>query len=217
MSREAPRFDPTLYLVTDPDLTRGRSVLDVVKAAVSGGVTLVQLREKQATTREFIARASEVKRFLAKVGVPLIINDRVDVALAVRANGVHLGADDMPYVMARDILGPEAIIGVSVQSLSEAVAVSASGPDYLAVSPVFATTTKPDHAAPFGSEGLRAVRAAVPDVLIAIGGINVENAAEVAGAGADGIAVVTALTLADDPAAAARGLRREFTKGVRGT
>lgn len=209
----AKKFDPSLYLVTDPTLTRGRSVLEIVQAAVTGGATLVQLREKEATTREFVTKTLELRKFLNDAGVPLIINDRVDVALAARADGVHLGADDMPYQMARELLGPNAVIGASVQSVEEAVAVSTYGPDYIAVSPVFATGTKPDHAPPLGLEGLRKIRARVPERIIAIGGVTIENAADVIAAGADGIAVVTALTLAENPAAAARDLLNEIARG----
>jgi len=207
------KFDPSLYLVTDPTLTRGRSVLEVVRAAVTGGTTLVQLREKEATTRQFVTKALELRKLLNDAGVPLIINDRVDVALAARADGVHLGAGDMPYQMARELLGPAAIIGVSVESVDEAVAASTSGPDYIAVSPVFATGTKPDHAPPLGLEGLRETRARVPERIIAIGGVTIGNAADVIAAGADGIAVVTALTLAENPAAAARDLLSEIARG----
>jgi thiamine-phosphate pyrophosphorylase len=207
------KFDPSLYLVTDPELTWGRSVFEIVRAAVGGGATMVQLREKEATTRGFVSKALELRKFLREAGVPLIINDRVDVALATRADGVHLGADDMPYQMAREILGPDAIIGISVQSVDEAAAASASAPDYIAVSPVFATGTKQDHAAPLGLEGLRRIRARVRDKLIAIGGITTENAADVIAAGADGIAVVTALTMAKDPASAARDLLNEIARG----
>lgn len=209
----AKKFDPSLYLVTDPALTRGRSVLEIVRAAVTGSATLVQLREKDATTREFITKALELRKFLNDAGVPLIINDRVDVALAARADGVHLGADDMPYQMARELLGPDAIIGMSVQSVEEAVAASSVGPDYIAVSPVFATGTKPDHAPPLELGGLRDIRRRVSNRLIAIGGITAENAADVIAAGADGIAVVTALTMADDPAVAARDLLNEIARG----
>jgi thiamine-phosphate pyrophosphorylase len=209
----AKKFDPSLYIVTDSTLTRGRSVFEIVQAAVTGGTTLVQLREKEATTRQFVTKALELRKLLNDAGVPLIINDRVDVALAARADGVHLGAADMPYQMAREILGQAAIIGVSVESVEEAVAVSTSGPDYIAVSPVFATGTKPDHAPPLGLEGLREVRARVPERIIAIGGITAENAADVIAAGADGIAVVTALTLAENPAAAARDLLNEIARG----
>jgi thiamine-phosphate pyrophosphorylase len=209
----AKKFDPSLYLVTDPTLTRGRSVLEIVQAAVTGGATLVQLREKEATTREFVTKVLELRKYLNDAGVPLIINDRVDVTLAARADGVHLGGEDMPYQMARELLGPDAIIGVSVESVEEAIAVSTSGPDYVAVSPVFATGTKLDHAPPLGLEGLREIRARIPERIIAIGGVTMENAADVVAAGADGIAVVTALTLAENPAAAARDLLNEIVRG----
>ncbi len=200
------KFDPMLYLVTDPELTRGRAVKDIVKTAVAGGVTAVQLREKTASTRVFIEKAEELLEILKDTGVPLIINDRVDVALAVGVDGVHLGQSDMPYSTARRILGAGAIIGVSVDSVDDAVSLSGRGIDYFGVSPIFATGTKPDHAPPLGLEGLRAIRESVPEPLIAIGGINAENAADVIAAGADGIAVVTAITLAEDPTIAAKEL-----------
>lgn len=206
------KFDPSLYLVTDPDITGGRNIFSIVKAAVAGGVTAVQLREKTASTREFINRAEEIRDFLRDKGVPLIINDRVDVALAVGADGVHLGSSDMPYGTARELLGPEAIIGVSVENVEEAEAMSGIGADYFGVSPVFATGTKPDHAPPLGLAGLRAIRESVREPLIAIGGINAENAADLIATGADGIAVVTAITLAEDPAAAARDLIRQIKR-----
>jgi len=200
------KFDPTLYLVTDPELTRGRAIAEIVKAAVAGGVTAVQLREKAASTRDFIKKAEELLEVLKDMGVPLIINDRVDIALAAGVDGVHLGQSDMPYKTARRILGAGAIIGVSVESADDAVVLSGQGVDYFGVSPIFATGTKPDHAPPLGLDELRTIRESVPETLIGIGGINAENAADVIAAGANGIAVVTAITMAEDPAAAARGL-----------
>jgi len=200
--------DYSLYLVTDRALSHGRSTREVVQAGVRGGVTCVQLREKRTTTRAFIEEALYVKACLNSSGVPLVINDRVDVALAVGADGVHLGQNDMPLDMARALVGTSMVIGVSVESVRDAVAAQRGGADYLGVSPIFATPTKSDTAAPLGLAGLHAIRRAVRLPLVAIGGVNRRNAADVIGSGADGIAVVSAIVAADDPERAARDLRR---------
>ena len=199
--------DYTLYLVTDRDLSRGRSHREIAAAAVRGGVTCVQLREKKATTREFIEEALAIGELLATHDIPLIINDRLDVALAVKADGVHLGQKDMPLETARSIAGDAMIIGISAESVEDAIAAEKGGADYLGVSPVFATPTKTDTASPLGLEGLRRIRSAVGLPLVGIGGINRENAAAVIQSGADGIAVVSAIVSADDPLRAARCLR----------
>jgi thiamine-phosphate pyrophosphorylase len=201
-------IDYSLYLVTDRGLSRGRSTLEVVRAAVRGGVTCVQLREKTAATRAFIEEALGVRAYLNSCGVPLIINDRVDVALAVGADGVHLGQSDMPLASARALVGAAMVIGVSAESVRDAV--EAAGADYLGVSPVFATPTKADTAAPLGLEGLRAIREAVKNTLVAIGGIKSGNAAAAIRSGADGVAVVSAIVAADDPEQAARAIRIEI-------
>ena len=143
-------IDYSLYLVTDRGLAQGRSALEIVKAAVQGGVTCVQLREKDCSTREFIEQALIVKDFLKDRGVPLIINDRVDVALAVAADGVHLGQTDMPLEVAQKILGDSMIIGISAESLEDAVEAERGGADYLGVSPIYATPTKTDTAPALG-------------------------------------------------------------------
>jgi thiamine-phosphate pyrophosphorylase len=186
--------------------------LDIVCAAVRGGVTCVQLREKTCSTREFIAEALAIRGFLKSRGIPLIINDRVDVALAVGADGVHLGQSDMPLAMARSILGRSQIIGVSVESPSDAAEAEKGGADYLGVSPIFATATKTDTAAPLGLEGLRAIRRTVKLPLIAIGGLSPGNAAEVIASGADGVAVVSAIVGAADPELAAREMARRIAQ-----
>jgi thiamine-phosphate pyrophosphorylase len=197
-----------LYLVTDQSLTRGRPLADVVAAAVQGGVTCVQLREKQSDTRAFMAQALALKALLAPHGVPLVINDRIDIALACGAEGVHLGQSDMPVHIARRLLPPEVFIGWSVETPDE-VAQSAQMPvDYLGVSPVFATPTKTDTKTPWGLEGLHRMRATTALPLVAIGGIHAGNAQEVMRAGADGLAVVSALCSADQPAQAAMELKR---------
>jgi thiamine-phosphate pyrophosphorylase len=208
-------IDYSLYLVTDRGLSRGRPTADIVRAAVRGGVSCVQLREKTCSTREFISEALAVRGLLTSHGIPLLINDRVDVALAVEADGVHLGQGDMPLRMARSILGRSKIIGISVESPRDAIAAESGGADYLGVSPIFATPTKTDTAAPLGLEGLRAIRRAVKLPLVAIGGLNASNAAAVIAGGADGLAAVSAIVAADDPELAARELARQIAQARR--
>ena len=204
-------IDYSLYLVTDRGLARGRSTLDIVKAAVRGGVTCVQLREKDCSTLEFIDQALSVKDYLSARGIPLIINDRLDVAQAVKADGLHLGQTDMPLDMARSIVGDTMIIGISAESLEDAIEAEKGGADYLGVSPIYATPTKTDTAPPLGLEGLRQIRATVKIPLVGIGGLNRENAAEVIRNGADGVAVVSAIVAAEDPEAAAAELNQLIT------
>lgn len=205
-------IDYSLYLVTDRGLALGRSTLEIVQAAVNGGVTCVQLREKDCSTREFIEQALTIKHFLDTRQVPLIINDRLDVALAVAADGIHLGQTDMPLESARKIAGPSMLIGISAESVQDAVEAETGGADYLGVSPVYATPTKTDTAPPLGLEGLREIRQRVKIPLVAIGGLNSANAAEAIRNGADGIAVVSAVVAAADPCAAAINLKHLIDK-----
>ena len=204
------RIDYSLYLVTDRALARGRPLADVVRAAVAGGVTCVQLREKEASAREFVAAARELLALLRPLGVPLIVNDRIDVALAAGADGVHVGQQDLSVADARRLGPPGWIVGVSAESAADAAQAERDGADYVGASPVFATPTKTDHAPPLGLDGLRALRAATKLPLVAIGGLHVGNARETIRAGADGLAVVSAIVAADDPRAAAAELRREI-------
>jgi thiamine-phosphate pyrophosphorylase len=208
-------IDYSLYLVTDRRLSRGRSTFEIVKAAVNGGTTVVQLREKDCSTREFIEQALAIKDFLKDRGVPLIINDRLDVALAVKADGVHLGQIDMPLAMAKGILGDSMIIGISAESLADAMAAEKDGADYLGVSPIYATPTKTDTAPPLGLAGLREIRKAVRLPLVGIGGLNLKNSADVIRSGADGVAVVSAIVAADDPGAVASALKQIITEARR--
>ncbi|SFC67535.1 thiamine-phosphate pyrophosphorylase [Polaromonas sp. OV174] len=196
-----------LYLVTDSSLTRGRPLADVVNAAVQGGVSCVQLREKHLGTREFLAQALVLKQLLAPHRVPLVINDRIDIALACRAEGVHLGQSDMPVDQARKLLPPEVFIGWSVEHMANVQESAMLPVDYLGVSPIYATPTKTDTKEPWGLDGLALVRAATRLPLVAIGGLHAGNAREVLLAGADGLAVVSALCAADDPCAAALNLK----------
>jgi thiamine-phosphate pyrophosphorylase len=206
-------IDFTLYLVTDRPLARGRHLAAVVRSAVKGGATVVQIREKDVKTRDYVALAAELKRILDALDIPLIVNDRVDVALACGADGVHVGQDDMPCDVVRRLVGDDMIIGVSVSSPDEARRAATEGASYLGVSPIFATPTKKDTPAATGLDGLAAIRVVTELPLIAIGGLSATNAADVVAAGADGIAVVSALMAADDPEAAARALRSAIDRG----
>lgn len=195
-----------LYLVTDRDLSLGRPLEEVVLACVRGGVSLVQLREKDLSTRLFIEEARRIKSLLAPYRVPLIINDRVDVALAVGAEGVHIGQDDMPYPEARRLLGDGAVIGLSVETEEQVREAEAYDVAYLGVSPVFETRTKTDTKGSWGLPGLARVRKLSRHPLVAIGGISAANAEAVIRAGADCVAVVSALSSAPDPRAEAERL-----------
>jgi len=209
-------MDYSLYLVTDSELLpSGRTLPALVRAAVDGGVTCVQVREKTASSRVYLERLLEVRPILRECGVPLFVNDRIDLALAVEADGVHLGQGDLPLSAARRIAGGRLRIGVSCESAQDAVEAERGGADYVSVSPVFATPTKTDTATALGLQGVHAIRTAVRIPVVAIGGIAGANAAEVLRAGADGICVVSAIVAAPDPAAAAaelcaiiRGVRR---------
>ncbi|MCS6889240.1 MAG: thiamine phosphate synthase [Chloroflexus sp.] len=200
-------IDWSLYVVTDAGLARGRSHLAVIEAAIAGGATVVQYREKAASTRQMIAEAQALRELTRRAGVPLIVNDRLDVALAIDADGVHVGQDDMPAALARRLIGPDKILGVSAANLAEAMQAAQDGADYLGVGPIFATPTKPDAAPPIGMEGLRAICRQVALPIVAIGGINAANAVDAIRAGAHGVAVVSAVVAAEDVAAAASQLR----------
>lgn len=208
-------FDLSLYLVVGRDALGARALEDVVAAALAGGVTLVQLREKDISDQALAELAAALKSLLAPRGVPLIINDRADVARAIDAAGVHLGQDDMDAARARALLGPDKLIGVSAGTPEEAALVDPAFADYVGVGPVYATPTKADAGAPIGIEGLRSLRADLPPLpLVAIGGIGAGNAAEVMASGAaEGIAVVSAICRAADPEAAARNLRQAIKAG----
>lgn len=199
-------FNLSLYLVTDRPLSLGRPIEEVVVAAVEGGVTMVQLREKDCPTGEFITLARALKGALAPHGVPLIINDRVDVALAVDADGVHIGQSDMSYEDARRLLGPDKIIGLSVENFSDLERANSLEVDYVGISPVYGTPTKRDTAEPFGLEGLRRAVALSVHPTVAIGGMNATTIGEVMQTGVDGVAVVSAICSAPSPKAAAQEL-----------
>ena len=207
--------DLAVYLVTDPAYPRDRPVDDVCLEAVQAGVRVVQLRDKRASTRSLVEQSRALKARLVPHRAVLLINDRVDVVLAAGADGVHLGQDDLDPADARRLLGPEAVIGVSVQTPEEARVAERDGASYLAASPVFVTPTKPELDAALGLDGLRRLRAASTLPLVAIGGIKGDNAAEVVAAGADGVAVVSAIMAAPDVGAACRELARAVAQGRR--
>jgi thiamine-phosphate pyrophosphorylase len=208
-------FDPTLYLVTDPELVGGRSLLELVGAAVQGGVTLVQLRDKRAGARNLLEQARALQALLAPHGIPLIVNDRVDVAAAAGA-GCHVGQSDLPAAAARALLGEQAILGLSIDQPAQIRAVDQHLLDYVAHGPFAATGTKPDAGAPVGVAGLAALRPLTRLPLVAIGGLAAGNAGAAVAAGADGIAVVSAIIAAAEPAAAARRLRQAIALARQG-
>jgi thiamine-phosphate pyrophosphorylase len=193
-----------LCLVTDRALAGGRSVVEIALAAARGGATMVQLREKEATTRAFVEQARALKAALAPLGVPLAINDRLDVALAVDADGLHVGQDDMPVAEARRLMGPGKFVGLSITAVEQVLRPDAQAADYLGVGPVYAQLTKSDAAPPLGVDGLRRIRGLTKKPIVAIGGLTPDNSAPALAAGADGLAVVSAIVAAADPEAAAR-------------
>lgn len=197
------------YFITDAGLSVRGNLRDV-RDAVRAGAAVVQYREKGKPTCEMVAEACRIRRLCADT--LFIVNDRVDVALASRADGVHLGNDDMPYAAARRLLGGKRIIGVTVHSVREARAAERAGADYVGVSPIFATSTKKDAGAPGGVGLVRRVRRAVSLPVVAIGGITLENAPAVIGAGADAVCAVSAVVASPDPLRAVREFQRLFGK-----
>ncbi|WFM71176.1 thiamine phosphate synthase [Halomonas sp. CKK8] len=197
------RLDLSLYLVTDRGLCAAHGLVETVMAAVRGGVTVVQLRDKHASDAELVDQARRLKAALSGSGVPLIINDRLEVALAAGADGLHIGQDDGDVARARAALGPEAILGLSVQTHDQLARLDPKALDYLGLGPVFATPSKQDHATPLGFEGLAALVAASPLPSVAIGGLKAEHVASTRQAGAEGLAVISAICGTPDPEAAA--------------
>jgi len=206
------RPDLRLNAIVDPERAGGHQLADLAAQCARGGATLIQLRDKRSDTRALVEQARAIKQALAASAVPFVVNDRVDVAMAARADGVHLGQDDMPVEDARRLLGSRAVIGLSVKSVEEAEAARLDLVDYVGSGGVYATSSKQQKNVPIGPAGLARIIAALrrraPDLPICgIAGIDASNAAEVIAAGADGVAVISALSLVDDPQAAARQLR----------
>lgn len=208
-------MDYGVYLVTEAGLAGDRTTTDVVRDAVAGGVDVVQLREKTASARERYDLGRNLRALTREAGVDLIVNDRVDIARAVAADGVHLGDDDLPVSVAREQLGEDAVIGRSVSTVAGAEAAERAGADYLGVGAVYRTGTKdtdPEQTA-IGLDRVRAVREAVDLPFVGIGGVSVGTAADVVAAGADGVAVVSGIMAAEDPTEATRGLGEAVEAG----
>lgn len=196
-----------MYLVMGLD-DGGAPACEIARQAIEGGVTMIQLREKKAPLHRVLSEGRALRELCRERGVPFLVNDRVDVAMLLNADGVHVGQDDIPYADARILLGDAAIIGVSAGTPEEAAKAIADGADYLGVGAVYATGTKADAGAPIGTELIRSIRSQSSIPVVGIGGIGAGNAWNVVDAGADGVAVVSAITRAADPRDAAYALRR---------
>jgi thiamine-phosphate pyrophosphorylase len=213
--------DVRLNAIVDPERANGRSLADLTRMVVAGGATLIQLRDKHGDTRQMIETARAILAVLAGTGVPLVVNDRVDVAMVAGADGVHVGQEDMRVEDARRLLGPKAIIGLSIKTVALANAAPIELLDYVGVGGVYATTSKENTNKPIGIAGLReivtAFRARKRDLPVCgIAGIDAANAAPVIAAGADGVAVISALSMTADPEAASRELRRVVDAALKG-
>ena len=203
-------FDLSLYLVTDPQIGGGRDLVAAVLAAVRGGASMVQLRDKTASDGVFVETGRALKQALAGSGVPLIVNDRLDLVDAIGADGLHIGQSDAGVAQARARFGRKLLLGLSIETLAQTEGLDAALIDYVGAGPVFGTPSKADHAAPIGLAGLAAIVAACPVPVVAIGGLTATHAAEVRRAGAAGLAVISAILAADDPQVAAQHIRRAF-------
>lgn len=211
ISFDKEQVDYHLYLVADRTILGNRDFLKSIEDAISGGVTLIQLREKKSPTLEFYNMAKQVKKITSKHNIPLIINDRLDIALAIDAEGLHIGQDDMPLQIARKILGPNKIIGVSASTLEEALKAKKDGADYLGVGAVFPTSSK-DDADNVSIETLKLIKEKVKIPIVAIGGVNLKNTPQVMKTGIDGIAVISAILKSDDKKSAAQNLYKKVSE-----
>lgn len=208
-------FDLSLYLILDPVLCRDIGMVETARQAVAGGATMVQLRHKHAGTADMVEIGRELKSLLAPLGVPLVVNDDVDAAVAIGADGVHVGQSDLAAAHARLRIPEGMILGVSVETVDLAAAIDPAIVDYVGVGPVFATGTKPDHKPPIGLDGLARIVAAAPVPAVAIGGLKRGHAAQVLAAGACGLAVVSAICGTPEPEDAARALAAEIGEARR--
>lgn len=205
-------MDSRLYVITGSAFLKGRRLEDVIRQAIGGGADCIQLREKEATSRELLEMAVLLRRITRETDIRFIVNDRVDIALAADADGVHLGQDDLPIAVARKLLGPEKIIGISTHSVQEAIAAEQAGADYIGLGPIHPTQTKLDAEPVIGVEGVREVRRHVSIPIVAIGGIKQPDVAEIIRAGANGVAVISAIIGANDVYAAAAAMRAEVDR-----
>ncbi|QFY62660.1 thiamine phosphate synthase (plasmid) [Rhizobium grahamii] len=209
------QFDLSLYLVLDPDLCAGIGMVETARAAVAGGATIVQLRDKHADTARMIETGLALKAVLSGTGAALIVNDDVDAAIAIGADGLHIGQDDLGALAARERIGPDMILGLSVETEALAAAVNPDIVDYAGIGPVFATATKPDHKQPIGFDGLARLVDVCPVPSVAIGGLKATHVRDVFAAGAGGLAVVSAICGTSDPEAAARDIADIIRKARR--
>jgi thiamine-phosphate pyrophosphorylase len=200
-------IDLSLYLVTDRALSMGKSTEQIVEDAVKGGVSMVQLREKDTPTKEFYDLACSLMKLLKPYNIPLIINDRLDIAIASNADGLHIGQSDMPYSIVRKILGKDKIIGLSVETIEQAREANNLDVDYIGLSPVFSTDSKKDINTPLELEGIKEIASFTKHPTVAIGGINKANTADIIKNGANGIAVISAIVSQEDPRKAAEELK----------
>jgi thiamine-phosphate pyrophosphorylase len=206
-------LDLSLYLVTDRRQTRGRTLIDTVHAALDGGARAVQLREKDLLGAELFRLATDLRDLTARYGAALFVNDRVDVALAAGADGVHLGQNAIPPLTARRLLGSDRLIGVSTHTRAEVAHAIEAGADFVVFGPVYWTPSKAPFGAPRGLEELASVTACTQAPVLAIGGISAERVADVRSAGASGVAVISAIMSAEDPARASRALLAAMGRG----
>ena len=202
-------IDYSVYLVTDRRNKTDDEFLNIIEEAIKGGTTIVQLREKTASTKEFYDLALKVKEITSKYGVPLLINDRIDIALAVDSEGVHIGQDDMPADIAREIIGEDKILGVSASTVEEAKKAEIDSADYIGSGAVFPTATK-DDADSVSKEELKEIVDSIDIPVVAIGGITVENAHTLKGSGIAGFSVVSAIMSAEDPKEASKKLKEIY-------
>ncbi len=207
-------MDLRLYFITDEDNPLGRSPQEQAAAALRGGATVVQLRCKHTATRLMLEQGRAIQEHCRERGASFVVNDRVDVAWALRSDAVHLGWEDMPVELARTLLGTDVPIGLSVSSMEEVERAIELKPAYLGVGPIYATATKPDAGQPLGPAFIRKVRTVTALPIVAIGGITVENAAQAVAAGANGVAVITAISRAEDMERAARALRTAVDRAL---
>jgi thiamine-phosphate pyrophosphorylase len=209
------RFDLSLYVITDSTIARGRPTEEIVAAAIRGGATMIQLREKTWAARDLVQVGHRLLAITRPTGVPLIVNDRVDVALAIDADGVHVGQDDIPVPVARRLLGPDKVVGTSAGTVEEAKQAELDGADYVGVGSIFATASKSDAGDAIGPDALRRIREAIHIPIVAIGGLTASNAPAAIGAGAQGVAVISSVVGAADVASAARMLA-EVVRAAKG-
>lgn len=201
-------IDYSLMYVTDDRITDDSIFFDILKNSLKGGVSIVQLREKHLDTKPFYARAKRAKSLCEQYGIPLIINDRIDIALAIKADGIHLGQKDMPVSVARELIGKEKIIGLSVSNNQQTEEANSLEVDYIGISPIFSTNTKTkDLDKPLGIEGLKELRQIWTKPIVCIGGVNKENTTEIIENGADGVAVISAISRAKDPEKESKALK----------